>query len=55
MSGTTELDSSAPHAFNATRENLGMAAMGVIILVVWLLFRVWLKPKPGTKPETKQP
>ena len=49
MSGTTQLDSSAPHAFDATRENLGMAAMGVIILVVWLLFRVWLKPKKGTK------
>ncbi len=43
------LDSSAPHAFDAARENLGMVVVGIIILVVWLLFRRLLKqndPKP---------
>ncbi|MGV3620173.1 MAG: hypothetical protein ACO1OB_05125 [Archangium sp.] len=43
MLATEQLDSSAPHAFDATRENLGMVAMGVIVLVMWLLFRTWLK------------
>lgn len=50
MLATEQLDSSAPHAFDASRENLGMVAMGVIVLVVWLLFRTWLKrPKADAK------
>lgn len=28
-----------PHAFDATRENLGMAAMALIVLVAWLAYR----------------
>lgn len=28
-----------PHDFNPTRENLGMAAMGLIVLVAWLAYR----------------
>ncbi len=40
-------DTSAPHAFDAARENWGMVAMGVIVLVLWLLFRTILKPNRG--------
>lgn len=50
MLASEQLDSSAPHAFDSTRENLGMVAMGVIVLAVWLLFRTWLKKTPN---ETK--
>ena len=32
-------DASSPFAFNASRENLGMAVMGLIVLVTWLTFR----------------
>ncbi|MFT3712936.1 MAG: hypothetical protein QM817_35235 [Archangium sp.] len=29
----------SPHDFNPVRENLGMAAMAVIVLVAWLAYR----------------
>ena len=32
-------DTSSPFAFNASRENLGMVVMGLIVLVTWLAFR----------------
>lgn len=31
------------HDFNPMRENAGMVAMGVIVLVTWLAFRQMLK------------
>lgn len=34
---------SSRFAFDATRENGGMVAMGVIVLVTWLAFRQMLK------------
>ena len=32
-------DTSSQFAFNASRENLGMVVMGLIVLVTWLAFR----------------
>ena len=32
-------DTSSEFAFNASRENLGMVVMGLIVLVTWLAFR----------------
>jgi hypothetical protein len=29
----------SPHDFNPTRENLGMVAMAVVVLVAWLAYR----------------
>ena len=37
------LDTSSRFAFDPARENGGMLAMGVIVLVTWLAFRQMLK------------
>jgi hypothetical protein len=39
----TALDTSSKFAFDPARENGGMVAMGVIVLVTWLAFRQMLK------------
>jgi hypothetical protein len=36
-------DTASKFAFDPTRENGGMVAMGVIVLVTWLAFRQMLK------------
>ena len=38
------------HDFNPARENAGMVAMGVIVLVTWLAFRQMLKLSNRKKP-----
>ena len=44
-------DTSSPFAFDASKENLGMVVMGVLVLVLWLLFRkmVELSERKKTK------
>ena len=38
------------HDFDPTRENAGMVAMGVIVLVTWLAFRQMLELSNRKKP-----
>ncbi|MDP2270644.1 MAG: hypothetical protein Q8K32_07900 [Archangium sp.] len=43
------LAQASKHDFDPTRENMGMVAMGVIVLVTWLAFRQMLKPSKRNK------
>ncbi len=56
MNATTAVDAPSPHAFDRTKQNLSMFAMGVIVLVLWLLFRTILKSKrDATKTQPPAP
>ena len=46
----TVLAGVSKHDFDPTRENAGMVAMGVIVLVTWLAFRQMLELSNRKKP-----
>ena len=48
-------DASSPFAFDAGKENLGMVVMGVLVLVLWLLFRKMVELSERKKTKEPQP
>ncbi len=36
-------ENASPYAFDAVKDNLGMALIAVVVLVIWLLFRKMLE------------
>ena len=48
-------DASSPFAFDASKENLGMVVMGVLVLVLWLLFRKMVELSERKKAKDPQP
>ena len=48
-------DASSPFAFDAGKENLGMVVMGVLVLVLWLLFRKMVELSERKKAKDPQP